>query len=54
MYFAQEEEPGFVMAPSNFVPTIGEGVEKYAGEFELISSLWQRECALYISYSCIS
>jgi len=23
------------MAPSNFVPTIGEGVEQYAGKYEV-------------------
>ena len=28
----QEEEEGFKMAPSNFVPTINEGSEKYASK----------------------
>jgi hypothetical protein len=28
----QEEEQGFKMAPSNFIPTINEGSEKYASK----------------------
>ena len=32
-FFApQDEEEGFKMAPSNFVPTVGEGVETYASK----------------------
>ena len=28
----QEADEGFKMAPSNFVPTIGEGAQKYGSE----------------------
>lgn len=31
----QEEEEGFKMAPSNFVPTVSESSEKYASKFML-------------------
>ena len=37
----QEEEEGFKMAPSNFVPTINEGSEKYASK-SCVSSLCDR------------
>ena len=53
----QEEEEGFKMAPSNFVPTITESSERYASKLKLgimTSNLCNRLCTCKVMLVIIS